>query len=64
MHRFDQRPAEAALPRRWPTAMEAADMSAGIGFSNVLLLPHGTPNSAAWDDTQRPTRMNLSLDAG
>jgi hypothetical protein len=29
-HRFDQRPAEAALPRRWPTAIDAADMGASL----------------------------------
>ena len=26
LHRFDQRLADAALPRRWPTALEAADI--------------------------------------
>ncbi len=26
LHRFDQRPAEAALSHRWPTTMEAADI--------------------------------------
>ena len=30
LHRFDQRPAEAALPRRWPTAREAADTAVGL----------------------------------
>ena len=40
LHRFDQRPAEAALPRRWPTAMDAADMAVGllVVFDGVRLL--------------------------
>jgi hypothetical protein len=44
LHRFDQRPAEAALPRRWPTAMEAADMGASllVVFNGLRLLGGGS----------------------
>ena len=40
LHRFDQRPAEAALPRRCPTAIDAADMAVGllVVFNGLRLL--------------------------
>ena len=40
LHRFDQRPAESASPRRWPTAVEAADMGASllVVFDGLRLL--------------------------
>ena len=39
LHRFDQRLSEAALPRRWPIAMDAADMGASllVVFSGLSL---------------------------